>query len=133
MLLCGVAAVCCHCPCPNYCSSTASVPPCLYSCCALSSARGAPHVPPQVALTALNFWQDMYVTALQGLEPNRRSALMGQAVPLLQRLTAGLVLRSRLQPQVAAAATADARDLPEDVRIVSEVEGAAWGVGSHWC
>ncbi len=72
----------------------------------------------QVALTALEFWQDMYVTTLQGLPSGARQQAMVHHTALLQQLTAALVLRAKLQTPVAASATADARDLPEEVRMV---------------
>jgi hypothetical protein len=43
---------------------------------------------------------------------------MAHHTGLLQQLTAALVMRAQLQPSVAATATADARDLPEEVRMV---------------
>ncbi|EFJ50211.1 hypothetical protein VOLCADRAFT_116933 [Volvox carteri f. nagariensis] len=45
-------------------------------------------------------------------------------LPLLAQLLTGLVSRAALGPEVAAAATADARDLPEEVRMVRRELGA---------
>lgn len=75
----------------------------------------------QVALTALEFWQDVYVTTLAGLPADARKAALASHQVLLQHLCSALVLRARLEPDVAAAATADARDLPEHVRLVGDV------------
>ncbi|GFH12085.1 uncharacterized protein HaLaN_07713, partial [Haematococcus lacustris] len=71
-----------------------------------------------VALTALEFWQDTYVTTLQGLPSDARQAAMVHHTGLLQQLTAALVLRARLPPSAALGSSADARDLPEEVRMV---------------
>ncbi|KAF5839631.1 hypothetical protein DUNSADRAFT_287 [Dunaliella salina] len=71
-----------------------------------------------VALTSLEFWQDTYVATLQGLPSDARQAALASHTGLLQHLTTSLVVRSHLDPEVANSATADARDLPEDVRMV---------------
>ncbi len=76
------------------------------------------HVHVQVALTALAFWQDVYVSTLQGLPAPSRHATLGSHTDLLQHLAAGLVMRGQLAGDSLAAATADARDLPEPVRMV---------------
>jgi hypothetical protein len=44
--------------------------------------------------------------------------LLVQQQPVLEALTAALVRRTQLNPAAAAAATADARDLPEEMRMV---------------
>lgn len=72
----------------------------------------------QVALTALDFWSDTYIVTLQGLPADARKGAMVGHTPLLQHLCAALVMRARLEPDVALTATADARDLPEHVRMV---------------
>jgi len=71
-----------------------------------------------VALTALEFWQDVYVTTLAGLPADARKAAMASHQVLLQHLCSSLVLRARLDPEVASTSTADARDLPEHIRLV---------------
>lgn len=53
--------------------------------------------------------------------PEQRQALRNQHASLLQRLTELLVLRTQLRPEVAAVATADARDIPDDARTVREL------------
>lgn len=73
----------------------------------------------EVALQAVEFWQDTYIVLLRkvvsgGLNP---SVVTSQSL-VLQQLTSSLVLRTRLHPTIAAVATADARDLPDDVRMV---------------
>jgi hypothetical protein len=75
----------------------------------------------QVALTALGFWQDTYVVTLQGLPSSSRQGAIGAHTPLLQHLTSSLVLRGQLGAATAASATADARDLPEEVRMVRTI------------
>jgi hypothetical protein len=46
--------------------------------------------------------------------------LLAQQQPVLEALTAALVRRTQLNPAAAAAATADARDLPEEMRMVRQ-------------
>lgn len=88
---------------------------------------------PQVALSCVSFWQDTYLAQLvqacsgpqgQGaaagqLGPQHSGAVVLHShLPLLAQLLAGLVSRAALGPEAAATATADARDLPEEVRMV---------------
>ena len=81
----------------------------------------------QVALTALEFWQDTYVATLHGLPSDARSAALAAHSGLLQHLITSLVVRAHLPPDVAHRATADARDLPEDVRMVCGRRGRLRG------
>jgi hypothetical protein len=71
-----------------------------------------------VVLTALDFWQDHYVAALQGSLPGATMQQVSQHLPLLQHLANGVMTGTQLPLDTAAAATADARDLPEEVRVV---------------
>lgn len=94
----------------------------------------------QVALACVSFWQDTYLaqllqscapppaagaqqTALQAhiaaQQAAQRLAMLQGHLPLLGQLLAGLVSRAALGTEAAATATADARDLPEEVRMVS--------------
>jgi len=82
----------------------------------------------QVALTSLEFWQDTYVATLQGLPSDARQSALATHTGLLQHLTTSLVVRAHLGPGVANSATADARDLPEDVRMVSGCGGREYVV-----
>jgi hypothetical protein len=72
-----------------------------------------------VAMTAVDFWQDSYLATLQALPQDQQSLLLVQQQAVLEALTAALVRRTQLSPAAAAAATADARDLPEEMRMVS--------------
>ena len=91
----------------------------------------------QIALEAASFWQDVYLSTLLSLPSTTvapaaaapgaatgggflREAVLGspQHVSLLQHLASLLVWRTALQPAEAAAATADARDVPEETRMV---------------
>lgn len=49
---------------------------------------------------------------------------MLQLEPKLEALVAALVQRTELKPVALATATADARDLPEEMRLVSIVHSA---------
>ena len=61
----------------------------------------APPPPPlQVVLTALDFWQDHYVAALQGSLPGAINQAVAQHLPLLQHLST--CLRHCLHPLMAA-------------------------------
>lgn len=71
-----------------------------------------------VALSALEFWQETYLATLQRAVLEGQQQLVSQQQLLLERLTAALVSRTRLRPSTAAVATADARDLPDEVRMV---------------
>lgn len=62
--------------------------------------------------------QDSYLAALQALPEELRAALLVHQRPVLEALTAGLIQRTQLTPAAAAVATADARDLPEETRVV---------------
>jgi hypothetical protein len=55
---------------------------------------------------------------VQALPQDRQGLLLAQQQPVLEALTAALVRRTQLNPAAAAAATADARDLPEEMRMV---------------
>jgi hypothetical protein len=71
-------------------------------------------------LGALLFWQNVYLAALSKLPRDDVAALLaGPQRGVLEALIGALVARTRLAPGAAAAATADARDLPEDLRAVS--------------
>lgn len=54
-------------------------------------------------------------------QQGERAALLQAHLPLLGQLLGGLVQRAALGPEAARVATADARDLPEEVRMVSLV------------
>ncbi len=71
-----------------------------------------------MVLTALDFWQDHYVAALQGSLPGAINQAVAQHLPLLQHLANAVVAGTQLPLDTAVAATADARDLPEEVRVV---------------
>lgn len=71
-------------------------------------------------LGALLFWQNVYLVTLQKLPREAVTQLAaGPQRGMLEALVGALVARTRLAPDAAAAATADARDLPEDLRAVS--------------
>ena len=72
-----------------------------------------------VALAALDYWQEGYLEPLMGLPPEVRQGALHQQQTTLQALTRAVVRRTQLAPEVAATATADARDLPEETRMVS--------------
>ncbi len=76
-----------------------------------------------MVLTVLDFWQDHYVAALQGSLPGASKQALGQHLPLLQHLANAVMAGTMLPLDTAAAATADARDLPEEVRVVSSTLG----------
>lgn len=59
---------------------------------------------------------------LQGLPPDQQSSMLLQQRGVLEALTRALVRRTQLSPEAAAAATADARDLPEETRMVSCIQ-----------
>ncbi|PNW74135.1 hypothetical protein CHLRE_13g586750v5 [Chlamydomonas reinhardtii] len=103
------------------------------------------HSNPEVALACVSFWQDTYLaqllqscapppaagaqqTALQAhiaaQQAAQRLAMLQGHLPLLGQLLAGLVSRAALGTEAAATATADARDLPEEVRMVRRELGA---------
>jgi hypothetical protein len=91
----------------------------------------------------VSFWQDTYLAQLvqacapkgsghgtQGPKGAAGQQAQGQGqgwtvlqshLPLLAQLLTGLVSRAALGQAAAGAATADARDLPEEVRMVSTV------------
>ena len=71
-----------------------------------------------VALAALDYWQDEYLASLQQLPADSRPAVLQHQQQVLQALTRAVIGRSQLPIDVAAAATADARDLPEEIRTV---------------
>ncbi|KAG1664366.1 hypothetical protein FOA52_004699 [Chlamydomonas sp. UWO 241] len=78
------------------------------------------HTNDEVALVAADFFGGTYLSALKGLPwvgPGRAEVLSRHA-ELLQGLTESLVLRTQLKPEVAAVATADARDIPDEARMV---------------
>jgi hypothetical protein len=60
----------------------------------------------------------LFFVALQALPQDRQGLLLVQQQAVLEALTAALVRRTQLSPAAAAAATADARDLPEEMRMV---------------
>ncbi len=74
----------------------------------------------QVALVAADFFSGTYLPSLKAVPSSSpfHHSVMAQHTPLLQCLTESLVLRTQLKPEVAAVATADARDLPEQARTV---------------
>eukprot|EP00878_Enallax_costatus_P024320 GHUV01025950.1.p1 GENE.GHUV01025950.1~~GHUV01025950.1.p1 ORF type:complete len:547 (+),score=204.95 GHUV01025950.1:242-1882(+) len=72
-----------------------------------------------VAMMAVDFWQDCYIATLQALPLDHQASLLTQQQGVLKALTGALVQRTQLGPTAAAAATADARDLPEETRMVS--------------
>jgi len=57
---------------------------------------------------------------LQALEGAQQAAALQQQQPLLQALAEALVHRAQLKPAALASATADARDLPEEMRMVRQ-------------
>lgn len=59
------------------------------------------------------------MAALQGSLPGASKQAVGQHLPLLQHLANAVMAGTTLPLDTAAAATADARDLPEEVRVVS--------------
>ena len=70
-------------------------------------------------LSALLFWQNVYLASLQRLPRSDVLRLAGGAQRgALEALMGALVARTRLSPEAAARATADARDLPDDLRLV---------------
>eukprot|EP00775_Hariotina_reticulata_P009321 gene9321-9486_t len=71
-----------------------------------------------VAMTAVDFWQDSYLATLQALPVEQRHVVLMHQQGVLQALTAVLVQRTQLSPLAAAVSTADARDLPEEMRMV---------------
>jgi len=56
---------------------------------------------------------------LQALPLDQRQVVLGHQQGVLKALTAVLVQRTQLSSEAAAASTADARDLPEEMRMVS--------------
>ncbi|KAG2497250.1 hypothetical protein HYH03_004834 [Edaphochlamys debaryana] len=60
----------------------------------------------------------------QAQQQQQRPVRLEAHLPLLGQLLAGLVARAALGPQAAATSTADARDLPEEVRMVRRELGA---------
>ncbi|KAG1662559.1 hypothetical protein FOA52_003938 [Chlamydomonas sp. UWO 241] len=73
-----------------------------------------------VALTAAHFFASAYLPALTSMpsDGQPRQAAMQAHAPLLQALAESLVLRTELQPDAAAVATADGRALLEEARTV---------------
>ncbi len=63
-------------------------------------------------------------------QQGERAALLQAHLPLLGQLLGGLVQRAALGPEAARVATADARDLPEEVRMVGLALSLVQGVVS---
>ncbi|GIL75470.1 hypothetical protein Vretifemale_5251, partial [Volvox reticuliferus] len=96
------------------------------------------HNNPEVALSCVSFWQDTYLAQLiqvcssqtqqggagAGAGPSQGVTTLQSHLPLLAQLLTALVSRAALGPEAAAVATADARDLPEEVRMVRRELGA---------
>jgi hypothetical protein len=55
---------------------------------------------------------------LQALPPDQNAAALLQHQPITEALATALVRRTELRPVALGTATADARDLPEDMRMV---------------
>lgn len=64
---------------------------------------------------------------LQAFPNEQLAAILVQQQPVVEALTAALVRRTQLTPVSLAAATADARDLPEEMRTVGAA--ALWAGG----
>lgn len=59
------------------------------------------------------------VRFLQALAPDQKAAALEQHEPTLEALALAIAHRAELKPVALPTATADARDLPEELRLVS--------------
>lgn len=58
--------------------------------------------------------------AVQALPRDQQAVVVLQQQPVIHDLVLALIGRSELKPTAISTATADARDLPEELRLVSE-------------
>jgi hypothetical protein len=86
--------------------------------------RGVAHqnIYPVQCMTGRVCWHAVWNCVVpQALAPAARAAALQRHAPTLEALAAALVTRTELKPVALATATADARDLPEEKRLVSPV------------